>query len=153
VARAWPLLGAITIAVVAVTLLASSVFLLPVAIWLGGRLALVAPVVALEECGVVAALGRSYRLVRGGWLKVVSLALAGAAIALVAGPLVGTGLIVLTDLPFPLLNVIAGIVYMLAMPFVALTTAYVYVDRRVVDELVPADEPAGLPAEIELSAG
>jgi hypothetical protein len=152
-ARAWPLLGAITIAAVAVTLLASSAFLLPVAIWLAGRFALVAPVTALEECGAVAALRRSYRLVRGGWLKVVSLALAGAAIALVAGPLVGTGLIVLTDLPFPLLNVIAGVVYMLAMPFVALTTDYVYLDRRVVDELRPADEPADLPPEIDLSPG
>jgi hypothetical protein len=148
----WPLFGAIAIAVLAVTLLASSVFLLPVAVWLGGRFALVAPVAALEECGAVAALGRSYRLVRGGWLKVVSLTLVGAAIALVAGPLVGTGLILVTDLPLPLLNVIAGIVYMLAMPFVALTTAYVYLDRRVVDELRPAGEPAGLPAEIDLPA-
>ena len=34
------------------------------------------------------------------------------------------------------------------MPFVALTTAYVYFDRRVQDELDGEREPAELPAEI-----
>jgi hypothetical protein len=42
---------------------------------------------------------------------------------LVAGPLVGVGLIILTDVPFWLVNVIAGVVYSVTMPFVALTTA------------------------------
>ena len=37
-----------------------------------------------------------------------------------------------------LLNVVAGVVYALAMPFVALTTAYVYFDARVREEL-PAE--------------
>ena len=45
-------------------------------------------------------------------------------------------MILLTDAPLPLLNVVAGIVYALAMPFVALTTAYA--DARVREELEPA---------------
>jgi hypothetical protein len=52
--------------------------------------------------------------------------------------------------PFWLVNVIAGLVYALAMPFVALTTAYLYFDaraRQVADEA----EPAELPAEFGLS--
>jgi hypothetical protein len=52
--------------------------------------------------------------------------------------------------PLPLLNVIAGVVYALAMPFVALTTTYVYFDSRASNELEPA-EPATLPAELELA--
>ena len=73
-----------------------------------------------------------------------------AGSSLVAGPLVGVVLILGTDAPFWLVNVIAGIVYAVAMPFVALTTAYVYFDaraRQAVDEVEPAD----LPAEFGLS--
>jgi hypothetical protein len=51
-----------------------------------------------------------------------------------------------------LLNIVAGIVYALAMPFVAITTTYVYFDARVRNELEPSGRPVDLPAEIELSA-
>jgi hypothetical protein len=69
---------------------------------------------------------------------------------LVAGPLLGVVLILVTDAPFWLVNVVAGVVYAIAMPYVALTTAYVYVDARTRGEL-EADGRAELPAEIELS--
>ena len=72
-------------------------------------------------------------------------------LALAAGPLIGALLIFATDAPLALLNVVAGIVYALAMPFVALTTAYVYFDARARAELERRDAPAELPAEIELS--
>ena len=55
------------------------------------------------------ALGRSGRLVRGGWLKVGSLTIAAAAITLAAGPIIGTLLILFTDVPLGLLNLIAGV--------------------------------------------
>jgi hypothetical protein len=147
------LLGAIVIAVAAVTLLGSFILLLPVAIWLAVRWALIAPVVALEGRGTVSALSRSYRLVRGKWLKVASLTIASGAVVVIAGPLIGTGLILATNLPLSLLNVVAGVVYMVTMPFVALTTAYAYFDARVADELRPATAPGHLPPEIELSTG
>ncbi len=148
-----PLLGALVIAVVVVSLLLTSVFLLPIAIWLAVRWSLIVPVVELEELGAVAALRRSGRLVRRGWLKVGSLTIVAAGIALIAGPLIGTLLIVFTSLPLPLLNLVAGVVYTITMPFVALTTAYVYFDARVRDELDPQRDPAALPAEIELGPG
>ena len=69
---------------------------------------------------------------------------------LAAGPVIGALLILATDAPFWLVNVLAGIIYTLAMPFVALTTAYVYFDRRVTDELAEPASPV-LPAEIELA--
>jgi hypothetical protein len=147
------LLGAIVIAVAAVTLLGSFLLLLPVAIWLAVRWALIAPVVALEGRGTVSALARSYGLVRAKWLKVASLTIASGAVVVIAGPLIGTALILATDLPLSLLNVVAGVVYMVTMPFVALTTAYAYFDARVADELRPATAPGHLPPEIELSTG
>jgi hypothetical protein len=147
------LLGAIVIAVAAVTLLGSLIVLLPIALWLAVRWALIAPVVALEGRGTGAALARSYRLARGKWLKVASLTIASGAVVVIAGPLIGTGLILVTNLPLSLLNLVAGVVYMVTMPFVALTTAYAYFDARVADELRPAAAPGHLPAEIELSTG
>ena len=53
-------------------------------------------------------------------------------------------------MPLAFLNVVAGVVYALALPYVALVTAYVYFDARARGELEPADERRELPAEIEL---
>jgi hypothetical protein len=145
------LFAALVIAVLAVSLLASTFFLLPVAIWLAGRWALLVPAAELEAGSALGALRRSGRLVRGRWLKVASLIVAGGAVVLVAGPLLGVVLILATAAPFWLVNVVAGIVYALTMPFVALTTAYVYFDARIRTEL-EGEYPAQLPAEIELSA-
>jgi hypothetical protein len=85
-------------------------------------------------------------------LKVGSLTILGAAIALVAGPLLGALLILVTNAPLPIVDVVAGIVYAVTLPFVALTTAYVYFDMRVRDELAgPVDDQ--LSAEISLEDG
>ncbi len=146
-----PLLGAILIAVVVVSLLATSLVLVPIAVWLTIRWALIAPAVELEGLTAIQALRRSGQLVGQGWLKVASLIVVAAAIALAAGPLFGALLILLTDVPLSLLNVIAGVVYAVTMPFVALTTAYVYFDMRTRDELALEPESAELPAEINLS--
>ena len=56
----------------------------------------------------------------------------------------------LTDVPLTLLNLIAGVVYAITMPFVALTTMYVYFDARVRERLAPAGPVGDLPAELEL---
>ena len=146
-----PLLGALLVATVIVSLLASSIFLLPIAAWLAGRWALIAPAIELEHVSALRALRRSGRLVHRRWLKVASLIVLGGGLVLVAGPLVGVGLILGTDAPFWLVNVIAGIVYALAMPFVALTTGYLYFDARARQEAVDEADPAELPAEFGLS--
>jgi hypothetical protein len=85
----------------------------------------------------------------GRWL--VGPIVVGGALAVVAGPLIGALLILFTSTPLALLNLVAAVVYAVAMPFVALTTAYVYFDTRVRDELVSEHEPDELPAEIQLS--
>jgi hypothetical protein len=145
-----PLLGALVIASTVVSLLVGSIYLIPIAVWLAGRWALIAPSIELEQLGALAGLRRSRHLVQGAWFKVTSLIVVGAALSIAIGPIVGALLILATSAPFWLVNVIAGLIYTVTMPFVAITTAYVYFDRRVADELA---EPAALelPAEIEFS--
>jgi hypothetical protein len=144
-----PLLGGVGLAVGVWIVLTATGFLIPVAIWLAVRWSLLAQVVELEGRSAEDALRRSSELVRRRWLRVASLVGVGAALALVAGPFLGALLILLTDAPLALLNVVAGVVYALAMPFVALVTSYVYFDARTRLELEPA-EPDELPAEIQL---
>ncbi len=146
-----PLFGALLLATLVVSLAASSIYLLPIGIWLAGRWALIAPVIELESASALGALRRSGRLVRGRWLKVATIIVAGAAIVLLAGPIIGMLLILGTNAPFWLVNVIAGIVYAVTMPFVALTTAYVYFDARARTELAAEQIGPVLPAEIELA--
>ena len=148
--RIRPLLRAIGLFVVMWVVLTTTVFLIPVALWLAVRWALVAPVVELEDRRPFLSLRRSGALVRGRWIRVASLVGISAALALVAGPLLGALLIFLTDTPFALLNVVAGVVYAVAMPFVALVTAYVYFDARARMELERVERPSELPAEIQL---
>jgi hypothetical protein len=143
---------ALMIAVVAVSLLAGSVVLIPIAIWLAVRWALIAPAIELEGLSGFEALRRSGHLVRRNWLKVGSLTILGAAIAFVTGSLAGVLLILVTDAPLAAVDVVAGIVYAVTLPFVALTTAYVYFDTRVRDELAgPVVDQ--LSAEIVLEDG
>jgi hypothetical protein len=149
--RLRPLAGALSVAVVVVSLLTSSVFLIPVAVWFAGTWSLIAPVIELEGTSGLGALRRSNRLVRRRWLKVSSLIILGGAIALVAGPLLGSLLILFTDAPFWLVNVVAGVIYAVTIPLVAITTVYVYFDVRVQDELLVKRHPDELPAEIQLS--
>jgi hypothetical protein len=148
---ARPLFGAIFIAVTAVSILVSSLVLVPIAIWLAVRWSLAIFAVELEGRSPIEALRRSRRLVHRHWLKVASLTVFGVVLVLVLGPLIGVLLILLTDAPLSVLNLVAGVVNAVTMPFVALTTAYVYFDARGRVELEPSDEPAELPAEFQLS--
>ena len=125
--------------------------LAPVAIWLAVRWSLLAQAVELEERVAIARSGGARSSCAAGGCERRALVGVGAALALVAGPLVGALLIFATDAPLALLNVVAGVVYALAMPFVALVSSYLYFDARVREQLAPAVEPSELPAEIELS--
>ncbi len=146
-----PLLGSFFVAATVVALLGSTLVLIPVAIWLAVRWGLIVPAVELEHRSSLAAVRRSYRLVRGDWLKVGTLTIAAAALALGIGPLVGALLIILTNAPYAFLNAVSAIVYAVAVPFVALLTTYVYFDVRVREELEPEPVKGDLPAEVELA--
>jgi hypothetical protein len=145
-----PLLGGLGLAVAVYVALSATAFLAPVAIWLAVRWSLLAQAVEIEELRAGDALRRSASLVRGRWLRTATLVGVGALVALAAGPLLGVLLIFVTDAPLALLNVFAGVVYALVMPFVALLSSYLYFDARVREQLDPVEEPHELPAEIEL---
>lgn len=153
----WPRLprllaaGAAVAAVLA--LLGLTGALLPVAVWLVGRWALVAQVVALEDASARGALRRSFHLVRGRWFKTSSLVVVSAGIALLLGPVLGMLLIFATDAPFWLVNAVAGVTYALAVPFVALTTSYVYADATVHERLAPVTDRDELPSELAPAVG
>ena len=149
--RVGPLLAAVGIAAVAWIALTLTGFLIPVAIWLAARWSLLAQVVEVEGTSAVGALRRSSALVHGRWWRVASLVVIGTLIPLAAGPILGAVLILATDLPLGLSNIVAGVVLALALPFVALATSYVYFDARTRFELDELDEPAELPAEIALA--
>ena len=148
--RIRPLLGAVAIFVAVLVVLTTSVFLIPLAIWFGVRWSLLAPAVELEDRRAFEALRRSGELVRGRWLRVGSLVGLGGLIALAAGPLVGALMIFVSNSSLALLNIVAGVVYAVALPFVALVTAYVYFDARARLELEPRDARTELPAEISV---
>ena len=136
-----PLLGALAIAVAVVSLLTVSIFLAPIAIWLVVRWALLVPVAELEQHSAFATLRRSASLVRLQWFKVGTLVVVATALALVTGPLVGALLILLVDLPFAFVNVVAALLYAVAMPFIAITTTYVFFDSVARERLERAPCP------------
>lgn len=148
--RVRALIAAILVYVVVWVVLTTSIFLLPVAVWLAIRWSLLAPVAELEEVSALGALRRSGRLVRGRWFRVGSLVGLSGLVAIAIGPLLGALLIFVSNSTLELLNIVAGVVYALAMPYVALVTAYVYFDARARLELEPVDARNELPAEIQL---
>jgi len=145
-----PLFGALVIASVVVSVFMTTLVLVPAAIWLAIRWSLIVPAIELENCSAIEALRRSARLVRNGWLKIGSLAVAGAALAVLIGPLLSAVLIFATRAPLAWVNLVSGIVYASTMPFVALVTVYVYFDMRVREHLATQTESDRLPAEVEL---
>jgi hypothetical protein len=149
--RIRPLLRAVFLFVLAWVALTTVPVLIPVAVLVAVRWCLAAPIVELEDLGGVAALRRSRQLVRGRWFRTGSLVGLSAALALVSGPLLGALLIFVAEVPLAWLNVVAGLVYAIALPYVGLVTAYAYFDARTRFELEPAERPSELPAEIELS--
>lgn len=95
--------------------------------------------------GVCAAVGS---LVRHRVLKVAVLLTTSVLLASVLGPALGAVVLFTTDAPFPVVNVIAGIAFV--MPCIALTMIYAYLDARIHAEMVPeTPEPSVLPAELE----
>ena len=112
---------------------------------------LLLPVVVLEGSWGWSAYRRSAHLVRPRWVKVVVLVALTTGAVVAVGPLLGTTLILATSLPFAVSNAVAGIVYALLVPLVALAYAYVYADAVVSDAVEPRPtRNVELPAEAAL---
>jgi hypothetical protein len=141
----WVLIAALVIAVLDLTVVG-----IPIAVWLVVRWSLLAQVVQLDEDAGSWPLRRSAAVVRGHWFRVALFTVIVAGVGLALGPFVGGLLLLATNATFNVVNLIAALVYTVAMPFVAIATTYLYFDlktRRVLEarELAIGTE---LPAEI-----
>jgi hypothetical protein len=144
--RRFPsLLGAVVIAVVVVLILELTIIGIPLGIWLLVRWSLLGQVVQLEEQGLWGSLTRSGELVRHHWWRTASIIILVGGLALVAGPVLGILLLLVTSASFNLVNLVAGVVYMVAMPFLAVVTTYLYYDLKVSEVL---DAQVGLPSDV-----
>jgi hypothetical protein len=112
-----------------------------VAIWIGVSWSLAAPAYVLESLGVVDALRRSWRLVRGQWWRVFGISLLGGLIATVVSAILtvpfsfGGALLTSGDPLNPLPVVLGGIGGVIAatltQPFSAGISGLLYIDRRI----------------------
>jgi len=148
--RIRPMAATIVVAVPVLSLLSLTVFLIPVAIVLAVRWALIAPCVQLESHRGAGALRRSGSLVRRQLPKVLSLIVMTALLVLVSGPVLGGLLLLGTGADFWLINAVAGLVYALTMPLVGIATTYIYYDALVREHQA---EPVAAELPAEMSTG
>ena len=121
----------------ALALLTGSVAALALGVWVSFSLILTTVSLALEDCGPITAMKRSWRLVRGGFWRTLGIVLVGSivgqavgSIAAVPFSLVGSASGELTTAA-TFATAMAGMVTVLvALPFVAGVTTLVYIDRR-----------------------
>ncbi len=130
IAPRWrPLLGALGRAAAIVLLLFVSIVGIPWAVRQALRYAFIPQVCVLEGLGARDCLRRSSELVRGRWWRtavlVVLLTLAGLVPALI----LGLALLLTTSLPLPVINFVGSLVYVVALPYVAVAMALAYGDR------------------------
>ena len=123
-----PLLGAFVVAVAVLGALTLSAVGSIIAIWLLVRWSFLAQAVVLEGASARGAFRRSTDLVRGSWWRVASLVLFVTLIGLMSGPLFGAILLFVTNASFYFVNLISSLVYVFALPFVAIATTYLYFD-------------------------
>jgi hypothetical protein len=126
--RAGPLLAGLVLAALAVAVVQLTIVGLPIAIWLTIRWSLLAQAVVLDDEGAAGALRRSGRLVRGSWWRTASLTVFVTGVALLLGPVVGTLLLFATNASFDVVNLASDLVYVVALPFAAIATTYLYFD-------------------------
>jgi hypothetical protein len=142
------LLRALAGAALVVAVVSLSAVGLVIGVWLTIRWSLLAQVVMLDE-GANRPLRASARLVRGHWWRAATVTLFVAGIGVLLGPLIGTLCLFVTSASFDFVNLVSAVVYVVALPFVAITTTYLYFDL-IVRRRLETEEPLEadvLPAE------
>jgi hypothetical protein len=144
------LLLSLAVAVPVELVLNLSFVLIPVALFLLVRWSLLAVVLGVEHSPGLTALGRSGAVTRMHWWRTATVVFGISGVALLAGPAVGVLTLLFTGAAFDLVNLIAALVYVAALPFAAIVTTYLYFDLAARREAAPAEEPEAdeLPATI-----
>ncbi|MGE0027904.1 MAG: hypothetical protein AB7O78_12270 [Thermoleophilia bacterium] len=140
-----PLAAAVAIAVAVVLVFNITLVLVPIAVYIVVRWSLLGVVAGAEEHPQPGILRRSIVLTRGNWWRTATIALGLTGLALLIGPAVGVLVLLFTGAAFDFVNLIAGAVYVAALPFAAVVVTYLYFDLRVRHEEAPVEDtlPAG----------
>jgi hypothetical protein len=116
-------------AAAAVLLLFLSIIGIPWAIRQAVRWVFIPQVSVFEETGARGCLRRSSELVRGRWWRTAALAGVLIVIGLATGLAAGLLLLLFTSAPLPLVNFVGSLVYVVALPYVAVALTLAYGDR------------------------
>lgn len=144
--RLGGLIAAVAIVAAILVVLGLTAVLVPVAVFLLVRWSLLGTVVGAEGAvAPLAVLRRSAALARGNWWRTASILLVVAA-ALLAGPAIGVLVLLFTGAAFDLVNLLAAVVYVAALPFAAVAMSYLYFDLRERGASEAAEEPAAAEA-------
>jgi hypothetical protein len=147
--RARPLLQALLTTIVIIALLDLTIVGAIIGLWLMVRWSLLAQTAVLDSGPSAGPLRRSASLTRRHWWKAATVVGLVAVPGLLAGPLIGAILLIITSASFAFVDVSAAVVNVVVLPFVAITTTYLYWDLQV-QKLLKEPKPAQastLPAE------
>lgn len=143
-----PLAAGLAVVTTMVLLLELTVVGLPIAVWLVVRWSLFTQCIVIEQLPWRAALRRSAALVHRRWLRVAWITLIVVGSAVLLGPAIGVALILVSPIGLGTVNLISALVSVLAVPYAAIATCYLYYDLRTRE--VTEQQPETLPAEAAL---
>ena len=143
-----PLAAGLAVVTITVLLLELTVVGLPIAVWLVVRWSLFTQCIVIEQLPWRVALRRSAALVHRRWLRVAWITLIVVGSAVLLGPAIGVALILVSPIGLGTVNLISALVSVLAVPYAAIATCYLYYDLRTRE--VTEQQPETLPAEAAL---
>ncbi|NUR95051.1 MAG: hypothetical protein HOV67_07290 [Kribbellaceae bacterium] len=135
---------------VVIAVLTIFVATIPLAVYYAVSRAFAVPAVLAERSSASMALRRSRLLVKGRWWRTAGPLAIVVGLGLAVGPIVGIVLLLATDWPPTLINVISSVLFALAAPLVAAAVVYLYfdlyVDRAAAESPGSGDLPVPEPA-------
>jgi hypothetical protein len=82
----------------------------------------------LDDLSATESLRRSSELVKGGWWRTFGFTVFIDTLAVLSGPLLGVGLLLLTDHSLNFINLAASLVYTFTVPYAAIQLTLYYFD-------------------------
>jgi hypothetical protein len=111
-----------------VVLLTITIVGIPFAIHRSTRWPLFAEACMLDDLSATESLRRSSRPVKGHWWRTFGFTVLVDALAVLSGPLLGVGLLLLTDHSLNFINPAASLVYTFTVPYAAIQLTLYYFD-------------------------
>jgi hypothetical protein len=126
--RLRPLARGMATEIIMVFLLTITVVGVPFAVHRFTRWSLFAQACMLDDLSGTESLRRSSELVRGHWWRTFGFTLLVDALVVLSGPLLGVGLLLLTDHSLNFINLAGSLVYTFTVPFAAIQLTLFYFD-------------------------